>query len=225
MSLKDNPSIKQSLEKLKKANENLNENLKKEQRGIYNVTFNEKKATPIKTAIQTDLEVIEEAIINEVTMYVKGYHNPNTSGGRGSNHIKHHLEKGSKGEISLEELLNLGNALREYLKIFQEPFINKKGGKVFEWENDKGVRFRVVVDEKRADMGSSDNCTTAHTLTNQGTNATSIADEIITFYSDRNFKKMEFKNPKVKAYYDNQNNENLENSNQETNTIKRRNQK
>lgn len=216
MSLKDNPSIKQSLEKLKKANENLNENLKKEQRGIYNVTFNEKKATPIKTTIQTDLEVIEEAIINEVTMYVKGYHNPNTSGGRGSNHIKHHLEKGSKGEISLEELLNLGNALREYLKIFQEPFIDKKGGKVFEWENDKGVRFRAIIDNIKKDRVSSGTDLPSYTHSNQ---------QIISFYSDRNFKRMEFKNPLVKEYYENQNNENLKNSNKETNTIKRRNQK
>lgn len=33
-------------------------------------------------------------------------------------------------------------------------------------------------------------------------------------------ERMEFKNPKVKEYYDNQNNENLKNSNK--NTIKRR---
>lgn len=166
--------------------------MKQEKRGIYNVTFNEKKATPIRTTIQTDLEIIEEAIINEVTMYVKGWHNPNTGRGRGSNHIKHHLEKGSKGEISLEELLNLGNSLREYLKIFKEPFIDKKGGKVFEWENEKRVRFRAVIDNIKKDRVSSGTDLPSYTHSNQ---------QIISFYSDRNFKQMEFKNPKVTQYY------------------------
>ena len=205
MSLKNNSRIKQSLEKLKK----FSKKIQKEQRGIYNVTFNEKKAIPI----EIDLEVIEEAIINEITMYVKGWHNPNTDRGRGSNHIKHHLEKGSEGEITLEELLNLGNTLREYLKIFKEPFIDKKGGKVFEWENDKGVRFRAVIDNIKKDRVSSGTDSPSYTHSNQ---------QIISFYSDRNFKQMEFKNPLVKEYYENQNNENLENSNKEKNTIKRR---
>ncbi|EAI4911335.1 hypothetical protein BHX02_06695 [Campylobacter jejuni] len=53
-------------------------------------------------------------------------------------------------------------------------------------------------------MSPCDNCTATHTLTNQGTNATSIAETIITFYSDRNLnKQMEFKNPKVKEFYEN----------------------
>ena len=42
-------------------------------------------------------------------------------------------------------------------------------------------------------MGSCDNCTATHTLTNQGTNATSIANAIIAFYFDKNLKQSEQK--------------------------------
>ncbi|RAX56566.1 hypothetical protein CCZ01_09165 [Helicobacter monodelphidis] len=52
--------------------------MKNEQRGIYNVTFNEKKATPIKT----DIEAIENAIIDYVIHYVKGWHNIKRDKGR-----------------------------------------------------------------------------------------------------------------------------------------------
>ena len=45
-------------------------------------------------------------------------------------------------------------------------------------------------------MGSCDNCTATHTLTNQGTNATSIANAIITFYFDKNLKKVSKKQDK-----------------------------
>lgn len=73
---------------------------------------------------------------------------------------------------------------------------------IFEWENNENIRFRVVADTKKSDKSPCDNCTATQTLTNQGTYATSIANRIITFYSDRNFKeKMTFKNPKVTEYY------------------------
>ncbi|ELU5093074.1 hypothetical protein SB881_001380, partial [Campylobacter upsaliensis] len=117
--------------------------LRLEKRGIYNVSFNEKNSTPINA----ELEAIENAIIDYVVHYVKGWHNERRDKGRGAEHIKLHLEKGSEGEISLEELLNLGNSIREYLKIFKEPFDDGRGGKVFEWENDEGVRFRIATDK------------------------------------------------------------------------------
>ena len=172
----------------------------KEQRGIYNVTFNAKKAT----ALRTDLEIIEDAVIKEVTMYVKGYHDKRRDKGLGAEHIKFkHLENPQKeGYIEIKELLNLGNHIREYLAIFKEPFIDEKGARLYEWENEAGVRFRVVVDNPKSSMSSCDNCTATHTLTNQGTNATSIAGVIITYYSDRNAtNKMLYKNPKVQDYY------------------------
>ena len=166
-----------------------------EKRGIYNVSFNEKNST----LIEAELEFIENAVIDYIKdysfYYVKGWHSKQRDKGLGAKHIKMHLEKGSEGEITIEELLNIGNYLREYLKVFKEPFIDDKGAKIYEWENDDKTRFRIVSD-RRADMSPCDNCTATHTLTNQGTNATSIAETIITFYSDRNLnQKMEFKNP------------------------------
>ncbi|EAI7390509.1 hypothetical protein COR16_05070 [Campylobacter upsaliensis] len=166
--------------------------LRLEKRGIYNVSFNEKNSTPInaKMPINAELEAIENAIIDYVVHYIKGWHNERRDKGRGAEHIKLHLEKGSEGEISLEELLNLGNSIREYLKIFKEPFDDGRGGKVFEWENDEGVRFRIATDKIKGEglippLSPSD-------------------EIIITFYSDRNLnEKMEFKNPKVKEFYEN----------------------
>ena len=45
----------------------------KEKLGIYNVTFNGKKATPVK--LNSDIDMVENAVINTVIMYVKGWHN------------------------------------------------------------------------------------------------------------------------------------------------------
>ncbi|ARE81487.1 MULTISPECIES: hypothetical protein [Campylobacter] len=159
---------------------------KKEKRNIYNVSFNEKNSTPINA----ELEAIENIIIDYVVHYIKGWHNERRDKGRGAEHIKLHLEKGSEGEINLEELLNLGNSIREYLKIFKEPFDDGRGGKVFEWENDEGVRFRIATDKIKGEGLIP---------------PLSPFDEIIiTFYSDRNLnEKMEFKNPKVREYYEN----------------------
>ncbi|EJT2318965.1 hypothetical protein NVZ75_000938 [Campylobacter upsaliensis] len=161
---------------------------KKEKRNIYNVSFNEKDSTPINA----ELEAIENIIIDYVVHYIKGWHNERRDKGRGAEHIKLHLEKGSEGEITLEELLNLGNSIREYLKLFKEPYLEdlNKDGKVFEWENDEGVRFRIATDKIKGEglippLSPSD-------------------EIIITFYSDRNLnEKMEFKNPKVREYYEN----------------------
>ncbi|WP_258437185.1 hypothetical protein, partial [Helicobacter monodelphidis] len=162
--------------------------MKNEQRGIYNVTFNEKKATPIKT----DIELVEEAIIEQVVMYVKGYHLKRRDKGAGAEHIKLHLGDKSDGAITIEELVNLGNSLREYTKKFKEPFIDKNGSKIYEWENDEGVRFRVVAGKRKLLDRQGHTSTTFHQSNNQ----------IITFYSDRNLNtRMVFKNPQVDSYY------------------------
>lgn len=159
---------------------------KKETKGIYNTTFNDKKATPIW--LQSDLEKIENAIIEQVVMYVKGYHNLKRDIGYGAEHIKIHLEQTSQGAITLKELLDLGKSIRNYISTFQEPFIDEKGAKIYEWENEKKVRFRAIVDSP---MGGSQP-------------PLSPSDEvIITFYSDRNLNaKMVFKNPKVRKHYE-----------------------
>ncbi|ECL3871087.1 hypothetical protein FTH69_05435 [Campylobacter upsaliensis] len=166
--------------------------MNKERRGIYNVSFNEKNSTPINA----ELEAIENAIIDYVVHYVKGWHNERRDKGRGAEHIRLHLEKGSEGEISLEELLNLGNSIREYLKIFKEPYKDSNDARVYEWENNESVRFRIVTD------------TNYKLIKGEGHSNTPLSpsDEIIiTFYSDGNLnKQMEFKNPKVAKYYANQ---------------------
>ncbi|EAJ5546291.1 hypothetical protein DDJ21_04930 [Campylobacter upsaliensis] len=166
--------------------------MNKEKRGIYNVSFNEKNSTPINA----ELEAIENAIIDYVVHYVKGWHNERRDKGRGAEHIRLHLEKGSEGEISLEELLNLGNSIREYLKIFKEPYKDSNDARVYEWENNESVRFRIVTD------------TNYKLIKGEGHSNTPLSpsdEQIITFYSDRNLnKQMEFKNPKVAKYYANE---------------------
>ncbi|EAC1840633.1 hypothetical protein MWJ18_001438 [Campylobacter lari] len=162
----------------------------KEKRGIYNVSFNDKNSTPINT----ELEIIEEAIIDYVVHYVKGWHNTKRDKGRGAEHIKLHLAKESEGEIKIEELLNLGNSIREYLTVFKEPFKDSNDARVYEWEKNN-TRFRLVTDTNYKQVIKGE----GHSNT-----PLSPSDEIIiTFYSDRNLnKRMEFKNPKVKAYYE-----------------------
>lgn len=147
----------------------------KEMRGVYNVTFNDKKATYIKT----DLENIDSAI-----RYA------NSSRDKGAKHIKirHLTDKTKTGYITNEELMNLGNSLREYIKINKEPFIDNNGARIYEWENKEGVRFRVVADSSRRDA------TTAELPQPRA------SDDIITFYSDRNLKEpMNFKNPNLNS--------------------------
>ncbi|PAF42319.1 hypothetical protein BKH45_04320 [Helicobacter sp. 11S03491-1] len=182
---------------------------KKEITGIYNTTFNEKKATPITT--QSDLEMIENAIIEEVVMYVKGYHNVAKNKGMGAKHIKLHLEKDSKGYIHLEELLDLGKSIREYTRIFKEAYIDIEGtkqAKIYEWENNQGIRFRAVVDKMR---GSQPPLSPSYEVKREGLPKTPLSpfdNVIITFYSDRNLnERMQFKNPSVSDYYKNHSNQ------------------
>ena len=77
-----------------------------EKRGIYNVSFNEKKAT----LIEAELEFIENAVIDYIKdysfYYVKGYHNVRRDIGLGANHIKFHLEPNSQGQITIKGSLN-----------------------------------------------------------------------------------------------------------------------
>lgn len=147
----------------------------KEKRGIYNVTYNNKIATYVKQ----DLDQIEGAL-----RYARGDRS------EGAKHIKirHLNDEGSEGYVSKKELLDLGESMRKYLAKYKEPFINKRNARVYEWQDDKGVRFRLVASNKSA-----------------GTPYTAELprpadfEDIITFYSDRNLKKpMEFENPRVR---------------------------
>ena len=139
----------------------------KEKRGIYNVTYNDKTAT----LVRQDLKNIDDALMFEKGSSKKG----------GAIHIKKHLEPEAQGAITQSELLNIGKNIREYLQKYKEPFIDEHGGRIYEWANKEGEKFRVVVYEK------TDGISASHPET------------IISFYSNRNLKKpMEFRNPEVK---------------------------
>ena len=139
----------------------------REKRGIYNVAYNDKSAT----LVRRDLEKIDDAL-----MFKKG-----SSKKGGAIHVKKHLEPEAQGAITQSELLNIGKNIREYLQKYKEPFIDEHGGRIYEWANKEGVKFRVVVYEK------TDGISASHPET------------IISFYSNRNLKKpMEFRNPEVK---------------------------
>ena len=80
------------------------------------------------------------------------------------------------------------------MEIFEEPFLEDKTktGKVFEWQDADGVRFRVTIDNKR--QAGEEGLIAPLSLPN---------DVIITFYSDRNLKERTvFKNPAVRESYE-----------------------
>ena len=167
----------------------------KEKRGIYNVTYNGKNATQIKQ----DLDNINDAI-----KYERG------NIGKGAKHISiRHLDDENKaGFVTKEELLNLGENVRNFIKEYKEPFVNKKNARIYEWEDDKGVRFKLVVSNKNGEGRglpldkSQDVSSITNDLrpaTKKGLSPSGSLNNIITFYSDRNLKgPMKFENPKLK---------------------------
>ena len=167
----------------------------KEKRGIYNVTYNGKNAIQIKQ----DLDNINDAI-----KYERG------NIGKGAKHISiRHLDDENKaGFVTKEELLNLGENVRNFIKEHKEPFVNKKNARIYEWEDDKGVRFKLVVSNKNGEgrglpLGKSQDVSSItndlRPATKKGLSPSGSLDDIITFYSDRNLKEpMKFENPKLK---------------------------
>ncbi|MBR2149745.1 MAG: hypothetical protein IJ965_10045, partial [Campylobacter sp.] len=153
---------------------------KKEARGIHNVMNNGKRSTLIKR----DLDSIDSAI-----KFERGFNNKNNKGYGAKHIIKHTINKDAKGYITDIELVNLGKNIREYIKNHKEPFIDKNGARIYEWENSDGVRFRAVV----GDIQSK-----APTTAVGSENGLALRERIITFYSDRNLNEpMNFKNPKL----------------------------
>ena len=164
----------------------------KEKRGIYNVTYNGKFSTPV----YKDLTTIDDAI-----KYAKG------DKSKGAKHIsiRHLNDENKEGYVTRQELLNLGENIRAYLKENKEPFIDKRGGHIYEWEDKDGVRFRAVIGQAKRE---SDDRSITSTLkptdeaTKSGITPNSSlysSNDIITFYSDRNLKEpMKFENPKLK---------------------------
>ena len=99
----------------------------KEKRGIYNVTFNGKKSTVIRN---DDLD----ALIH----YEKGNRK------YGAVHILKHLDNGGVGEVSKEELLKIGDIIRN------GKMYGSYGKTVYELE-EGNVRYRVIVGKKGRD--------------------------------------------------------------------------
>ena len=165
---------------------------KQEKRGIYNVTYNGKFSTPV----YKDLTTIDDAI-----KYAKG------DKSKGAKHIsiRHLNDESKEGYVTRQELLSLGENIRAYLKENKEPFIDKRGGHIYEWEDKDGVRFRAVIGQAKRE---SDDRSITSTLkpTDEATKSGIIpnsslysSSDIITFYSDRNLKEpMKFENPKLK---------------------------
>ena len=151
---------------------------KQEKRGIYNVTYNGKFSTPV----YKDLEDVEGAV-----RYAIGNKN------KGAKHIEiKHLEDTTKeGYVTKQELLNMGENMRNFIKEYKEPFINDRKARLYEWEDKDGVRFRLVINDIKDKNGGSG--------IHSAITSTSANEDIITFYSDRNLKEpMKFENPKLK---------------------------
>ena len=167
----------------------------KEKRGIYNVTYNGKKATWLKQ----DMANIDNAI---------RYESGNLSKGAKHISIRHLDDENKAGFVTKEELLNLGENVRNFIKEHKEPFVNKKNARIYEWEDDKGVRFKLVVSNKNGEgrglpLGKSQDVSSItndlRPATKKGLSPSGSLDNIITFYSDRNLKEpMKFENPKLK---------------------------
>ena len=161
-----------------------------EKQNIYNVTFNAKYETPIK--IGNNLPHIS---------YIQG--GKPKSRKFGAKLIKTYLKQGIEGEITINELLNIGESIRNYLNIFKEPFVEiqpHKDIEIYEWQDDKGIRFRVCVKWMEFAESPCPDC--------------SIANRVIySFCSDRNMKeRMQFKNPKVEDFFMEQQQESKERS-------------
>lgn len=66
--------------------------INKEKRGILDVTFGDRKAT----LIYKDVEAIEDAVIEYLAMYVKGYHSNRNDRGFGAEHIADTIRKSKR---------------------------------------------------------------------------------------------------------------------------------
>ena len=167
----------------------------REKRGIYNVTYNDKTATLVKH----DLDSVESALKYTIGNKDKGAKHIN---------IRHMKDESAEGYVTQNELLNVGKNMREYLAKFKEPFINKRNARIYEWQGERGVRFRLVASNKSGEgrglpSGKSRNLSPItndlRPAANEGLDPNGSLEEIITFYSDRNLKdRMNFENPKVK---------------------------
>lgn len=151
--------------------------IKKEMSDTFGVVYKGENAA----LIYKDLQNLENAILLE-----KGDKN------KGGTHIrlKHTKDTTQQGFVKPDEVENIGQNVRKYLKEHKEPFIDKGGARLYEWQDEQGVNFRLVVRDKVSGADAL---------------PTSANEEIITFYSNRNLKdstNFEFKNPSVAKSYE-----------------------
>lgn len=151
--------------------------IKKEMSDTFGVVYKGKNAA----LIYKDLQNLENAILLE-----KGDKN------KGGTHIrlKHTKDTTQQGFVTPDEVENIGQNVRKYLKEHKEPFIDKDGARLYEWQDEQGVNFRLVARDK---------------VSGADTLPTSANEEIITFYSNRNLKdstNFKFKNPSVAKSYE-----------------------
>lgn len=151
--------------------------IKKEMSDTFGVVYKGKNAA----LIYKDLQNLENALLLE-----KGDKN------KGGTHIrlKHTQDTTQQGFVTPDEVENIGQNVRKYLKEHKEPFIDKDGARLYEWQDEQGVNFRLVARDK---------------VSGADTLPTSANEEIITFYSNRNLKdstNFKFKNPSVAKSYE-----------------------
>lgn len=171
----------QAVTTLKRRTKNL---IAQEQLALKGVVYNGDKAA----LIYKDLEQIDEAILLQ-----KGNKN------KGGKHIRleHTQDEAQLGFVTPDEVANIGQNVRKYINEYGKPFEDSYTGRVYEWQDENGVKFRLVVKNLK-EVGSGNS------------NLPSANEEIIIFYSNRNLKddtkkhiskKEWFKNPAVAERY------------------------
>lgn len=152
---------------------------KKEAKDINNVTYDNKKMA----FVSQDIDNVDSAL-----KYIKG------DRVKGAEHIRirHLSDPNKEGYVTDDELMSLGVNMRKFLAVHKEPFINKRNARIYEWVDKEGVKFTLVATNRNGGaLAAPFNPTDFH---RRGP----FLDEIITFYSDRNFKNpMKFENPKL----------------------------
>lgn len=133
--------------------------------------------------IYKDLEQIDEAILLQ-----KGNKNKR---------LEYTQDEAQLGFVTPDEVANIGQNVRKYIDEYGKPFEDSYTGRVYEWQDENGVKFRLVVKNLK-EVGSGNS------------NLPSANEEIITFCSNRNLKddtkkhisqKEWFKNPAVAERY------------------------
>lgn len=124
----------------------------KEKAGIYKVVVNGKDATTVQ---KYDIEFMDD-----VVNFERGFER--NGKGFGATHIEKHLSDGSVGQVSLKELMNIGDVIRNYdnLSIVRD---DKGVKRVYEKEIGDTKFFAVIGERAKF-------------------------ERVITFYSDRNLQ-------------------------------------